>query len=268
MIRTALVDDLSSLPLLLQSLFAHGLAACRAAVETHGSLLTSLFLAGLVGSVTHCAGMCGPFVLAQTVARLDAVPAAGMREFHRLAGAALVPYHLGRATTYAGLGGLCAALTGGVVELTEWRWLSAVLLASAALFFLAYALRGLGLALPGLAGLAGGGGWSRRVEPWAKPLFARPIGWRGYALGLVLGFLPCGLLYGALAAAAAAGDTLAGAFGMLAFSLGTVPALIAVGVAGHVAGGSFRGIARSGAPLLMLVNAAALSYLAWRLAAA
>ncbi len=259
-----MIDD----PSLLQSLLAHGLAACRATVETHAGLLTSLFLAGLVGSVTHCAGMCGPFVLAQTVARLDAVPAGGMREFHRLAGAALVPYHLGRATTYAGLGGLAAALTGGLVDATEWRWLSAVLLAVAALFFLAYAARGLGLVLPGVAGLDGGGWWSRRIGPWAKPLFARPVGWRGYVLGVVLGFLPCGLLYGALAAAAAAGEPLSGALAMLAFSLGTVPALIAIGVAGHVAGRRFRGIAQTIAPVLMLVNAAALSYLAWRLAAA
>ena len=159
------------------------------------------------------------------------------------------------------------ALTGGLVAATEWRWLSATLLGLAALFFLAYAARGLGLALPGAAG--SDGGWrSRRIGRWAKPLFDRPIGWRGYALGVVLGFLPCGLLYGALAAAAAAGSALAGALAMLAFSLGTVPALIAVGVAGHVAGSRFRGIAHALAPVLMLVNAAALSYLAWRLAAA
>ena len=255
-------------PPLLQALLAHSLAACRATIETHGSLLASLFLAGLVGSATHCAGMCGPFVLAQTVARLEAVPAAGMREFHRLAGAALAPYHLGRATTYAGLGGLAAALTGGLVDATAWRWLSAALLGLAALFFLAYAARGLGLAVPGVAGLDGGGWWSRWIGPWAKPLFARPLGWRGYALGVVLGFLPCGLLYGAFAAAAASGEALSGALAMLAFSLGTVPALIAVGVAGHVAGSRFRGTARALAPVLMLINAAALSYLAWRLAAA
>jgi sulfite exporter TauE/SafE len=97
-----------------------------------------------------------------------------------------------------------------------------------------------------------------------RPLFARPIGWRGYALGLALGFLPCGLLYGALAAAAAAGDALAGGFGMLAFAVGTVPALLAVGLAGHVAGDRFRGTAVRVMPVVMLLNAAALSYFAWR----
>jgi sulfite exporter TauE/SafE len=254
-------------PSLLQALLAQGLAACRTAIEAEGGLLMSLFLAGLVGSATHCAGMCGPFVLAQTVARLEAVPAGSMREFHRLAGASLLPYHLGRATTYAGLGGLAATLAGGLVEASGWRWLPAALLALAALFFLAYAIRGLGLTFPGAGRLDAGGWWSRRIGPWAQPLFARPLGWRGYALGIVLGFLPCGLLYGALAAAAAAGEALTGALGMLAFSLGTVPALIAVGVAGHIAGSRFRSSARTLAPVLMLANAAALSYFAWRLAA-
>ena len=43
-----------------------------------------------------------------------------------------------------------------------------------------------------------------------------PSGWRHYALGVALGFLPCGLLYGALAAAAAAGAAVSGAFAMIA----------------------------------------------------
>ena len=97
-----------------------------------------------------------------------------------------------------------------------------------------------------------------------RPLFARPEGWRGYILGVALGFLPCGLLYGALAAAAASGRPLAGALAMLAFSLGTVPSLLAVGVAGHVASQRFRSAALHLMPALMLVNAAVLSYLAWR----
>ena len=110
------------------SVLAAGVAECHAAVETHGGLFTSLFLAGLLGSMTHCVGMCGPFVVGQVVSRLEARPAAEMREFHRLAGAALVPYHLGRATTYAALGAAAAALAGGLINVTGLRWLSAALL--------------------------------------------------------------------------------------------------------------------------------------------
>lgn len=250
--------------ILLFNLLASGLAHCRAVLVEHGGLMSSLFVAGLVGSAGHCVGMCGPFVLAQSVSRLEAVPAAEMREFHRLAGGALVPYHLGRMTTYAGLGAAAGALAGGVIDLTGLRWLSAVLLGLAALFFLGYAVRRLGGLLPWLS--AGGEGWwSRTIGRTAKPLFGRPVGLRGYALGVALGFLPCGLLYGAIAAAAAAGDALTGALAMLAFALGTVPALVAVGLAGHVAGRQWQALAARVTPVLLAANAAALSYLAWRM---
>lgn len=251
-------------PSLAAQLLAAGAAHCSAAIEQHGGLISSLFLAGLVGSASHCVGMCGPFVLSQTVARLEDVPAARMREWHRLAGAALVPYHLGRATTYVALGTAAAVLAGGMIELAGLRWVSTALLATAALFFLIYALQALKLRLPSLPRGNGSGWWSRVIGRRLQPLFARPVGWRGYLLGVALGFLPCGLLYGAIAAASASGDAMAGAFAMLAFTAGTVPALLAVGLAGHVAGRQWRALALRIAPLIMLANAAALTYLAWR----
>ncbi|MFO1146356.1 MAG: sulfite exporter TauE/SafE family protein [Rhodospirillales bacterium] len=226
-----------------------------------------MFLAGLLGSVTHCAGMCGPFVLAQTVARLEAMPTQRMSEMRRLTGAALLPYHLGRATTYAALGTVGGALAAGTIAVTGLRWLAAVLLGLAALFFLGYAVRSLGWLPPRALGQpvsAGDDAFARRIGRLTRPLFARPVGWRGYVLGIALGFLPCGLLYGALAAAAATGQPLAAAFAMLAFAAGTVPMLLAVATVGHVVGQHFRAAALQLAPALMLVNAAALSYLAWR----
>lgn len=245
------------------SVLAAGVAECHAAVERHGGLFTSLFAAGLLGSMTHCVGMCGPFVIGQVVAHLEARPAAEMRELHRLTGAALLPYHLGRATTYAGLGAAAAALAGGLINVTGLKWLSAALLVLAAIFFAGYGLQRLGLVMP----LSRGSGESllaRRLGRVVRPLFARPTGWRGYALGLALGFLPCGLLYGALAAAAASARPLSGALGMVAFATGTVPALVAVGLAGLVAGRTWQPLAVRLMPAVMLVNAAALGYLAWR----
>jgi uncharacterized protein len=251
-------------PLLL-ALLGASVAHCTAVAVEHGNLLVSLFLAGLLGSASHCVGMCGPFVLAQTVARLEGVPAARMTEFHRLTGAALVPYHVGRATTYVALGIAAAALAAGMVRITGLRWLSAALLVAAALFFLGYALSALGVRLRGRrTGGVADDVWARTFGRITRPLFHRPVGVRGYLLGGALGFLPCGLLYGALAASAASGQPVAGGLGMLAFALGTVPALLAVGLAGHVAGARFRSTALRVAPALMLVNAAALSYLAWR----
>lgn len=241
-----------------------GLAVCRVVVETHGGLLTGLFLTGLIGSVSHCVGMCGPFVLSQVAARLEALPAARMTEFHRLSGAALIPYHLGRATTYAGLGAVAGWAAGALAGWGGFRYVAGGLLVLAALFLL-------GMAMPRLKTLlgssAGESWWSRHVAGLARPLFASPTGWRGWLLGVALGFIPCGLLYAALSAAAASGDPLGAAFAMLAFTAGTVPALLVLGVAGHFAIGQWRSAVLRWAPLLLVANAGMLGYMAWALIA-
>lgn len=239
------------------------LGQCRAVIGNRVDLLGSLFLAGFIGGGGHCVTMCGPFVLAQTVARLEALPGAAMREFHRVSGGALVPYHLGRITTYAGLGAVAGALAGGLIGASGMKWLSAALLTLAALLFLGYGVRRFATLLPGSAA-TGEGWWSRRVGRAVRPLFERPVGWRGYGLGLALGFLPCGFLYGALAAAAASGGALPGALGMAAFGLGTVPALLVVGFAGHIVGRHWNRVAVKAAPALMVLNAVLLSFMAWR----
>jgi len=244
-------------------LVASGLAGCGALVADHGGLLASLFLAGLLGSPSHCAGMCGPFVLAQAGSRLCGLPAGPGGELRRLAAGLLVSYHLGRATTYVGLGMLAALAAGGIMRLAELRWLSAALLLVAALAFLATGLARFGLALP-LPATGFGRLWADRVAGLAGPLFRQPGGWRGYALGLLLGFIPCGLLYGALAAAASSGSAAAAAAGMAAFAAGTMPMLIAVAWFGGWAAGRWRRLAGRIAPAVMIANAGLLIALAWR----
>jgi len=51
-----------------------------------------------------------------------------------------------------------------------------------------------------------------------------------FALGLVMGLLPCGLIYAALLKAAATGDPLRGAVTAFRFGIGTASALIAIGM--------------------------------------
>ncbi|MCW5698361.1 MAG: sulfite exporter TauE/SafE family protein [Rhodospirillales bacterium] len=250
----------------LFELLTTGFGYCHAVAIDHSDLLGSLFLAGLVGSASHCVGMCGPLVLGQVVTRMEAKSAADMRESDRYFNAVLLPYHLGRMTTYIGLGAGAAALAGGVVNVTGLQWFSAALLAIAALFFLGYALQRLGATLPWLT-TGGESWWSRSVGRFVKPLFQRPVGIRGYGLGLALGFLPCGLLYGAIAAAASSGGALAGAIAMAAFALGTVPALVGIGFAGHVAGTHWRTATTRLTPILLMLNAAVLTYMAWRIVA-
>ncbi|HKM62638.1 MAG TPA: sulfite exporter TauE/SafE family protein [Acidisphaera sp.] len=185
-------------------------------------------LAGLVGGVTHCMPMCGPFVLGQVADRLACMPALCMRERNRAGAALLLPYHAGRLTTYALLGGGAGAVGAALAYDPVLRIVPSVLLLAAAGVFAACAL------VPATAsiGSAGRAGQAvARLAARAGQVGAGRLGGGGtlqreYATGLALGLLPCGLLYGTLGLAAAAPGPAGGMLVMLVFGLGTVPALV------------------------------------------
>lgn len=230
---------------------------------TGATLIGIMAMAGLVGSLSHCGPMCGIFVLAQVEKRLTLIPAHAMCESRRVMGAALPWYHLGRVLGYATLGASAAWIGGTLTALPGLTWLAALLLALAALGF---SLQGLRRLLPGLIpGGADDGNnrWSTMIGRLAAPLMGTgPV--NGIGLGMVLSLLPCGLLYAALAAAAASGRPLAGAFAMAAFAAGTIPGLVLVGIFGHLAGWRFRQWQQRAGPYLLLFNALLLGGLAVR----
>lgn len=229
------------------------------ALDAQGTLalMGAMLLAGLAGGITHCAGMCGPFVIAQ----IADGPAGG--RLARLAGAALLPYHAGRATGYAGLGALMGG-TAGLLSSLVPRGLLALPLALAAVVMLAQASarlplpEWLRLRLPHLPAPAFGA--------LGRLLRAPPGPGRGFLLGLMLSAMPCGLLLGALAAATASGSALAGALTMLAFVLGTVPSLVGVALLGRFFGRRFGAGLRLASGVALVANGAALAALALRMA--
>jgi sulfite exporter TauE/SafE len=240
----------------------HALAACRDGLaDLAGApfgLAVPLFLAGLGGSAVHCVGMCGPFVLGQVMADVEGVGrGAAYGEWRRLAGAALVPYHLGRATTYTALGALAGAATSVFASTQVFGWLAATML-----------VLGAGLMLAQAFGLAFGAATPQApfIQRLAAPLVASRRPSTRFGLGLVLGFLPCGLIYGALGAAAGSGSALQGALAMAAFSLGTMPALVAVGWGGLLLRRRFgQGIRWLATPLLLITSMLMLVLAAHRL---
>lgn len=187
--------------------------------------ILGLFLAGLGGGALHCGPMCGPLILAQAGDRLARREAVGMCERHRLAAGLLLPYHAGRLITYSGLGAAAGGLGGLITALPGWHIASSLLLALAAVFFLARALAW-------LPGLMAHGGFPNAGRIFAVALSVGGGEGRGFLLGILAGFLPCGLLYAALTAAAAHAGAAMGALAMLAFGLGTTPILTVIGFGG------------------------------------
>lgn len=179
----------------------------------------------LVGGL-HCAGMCGGFVGALQINRPRQVPAA------RLA----LGYHAGRLTSYAAAGVLVGSL-GGMLYASRVLPVQVALLVAGSLMLL----------LIGLTMFGAGSGWMKRIEvlgvwlwqriaPLARKVYPpRSLG-QAYVAGLAWGWIPCGMVYGVLPLALVAGGAWQGAFVMLAFGLGTLPNLLAVDVAVHLAG--------------------------------
>jgi len=241
----------------------HSLAAWCGALPGGPALLLAMFVAGLGGSVAHCAPMCGPFVLGLSAERLARAPAAGLCEMTRLRGALLLPYHAGRLTTYAALGAVAASLG---LAATQAIYVAPALLAVAGALCAGYALRRLA---PRLWPVARGPVRRRPslVARLATRVDRTQVG-GGLLFGALLGLLPCGMLYAALALAAATASPAMGAAAMLAFGAGTAPTLFGVALAGHAARRLGAGrIPAQVAPAMLLANAAMLWLLAGRMLA-
>lgn len=179
-------------------------------------LLGAMFLAGLLGGL-HCAGMCGGI--------LGALSTGGGAALPRLIGT-----HAGRIGSYALLGAAVAGLGGAAGLVAGLAPLQIALYLLANVVLLATGAYLLGWRAPMTWVEARGGGLWRHLSPWTRSLLpVRTLG-QGLALGALWGFMPCGLVYGALAMAMLSGQPLAGSALMAAFGLGTLPNLLAAGV--------------------------------------
>ena len=249
------------------------LGHCANAIDVSHGLAFSLFLAGLIGGFTHCSGMRGPFVIAQAAARGDGDENDSQGTccktkgflLKRLADGALLPYHLGRITTYTGLAVIVSGLSNVAFMYSPYKTvMAATLLAIAGLMFMASAIPTLAHYTPWLKKFQFSF-LSQGLARIARPFFIDPTGWRGYALGLMLGFLPCGLVMAALMAVAAAGSVTGAALAMAAFGLGTVPALFFIGWGSHAARSHWPDVIRPLSQAVMALNGVLLCAMAGRL---
>lgn len=182
----------------------------------------AVFLIGLLGG-THCVGMCGGIVSALSVNTVRQ-PAQGSDWPLHLA------YNVGRVSSYT----LAGAVLGSIGSLG--LLLNNVLPVQMALYIAAnLMLVALGFYLTGLTGALGfterlGQRLWRRIQPFtARFLPARSVR-QALPLGMLWGFLPCGMVYSILATALVSGSAGRGAALMLAFGLGTLPNLLLAGM--------------------------------------
>jgi sulfite exporter TauE/SafE len=182
------------------------------------SLALAAFFAGLLGGV-HCAGMCGG--IAAALAAASRGPAIARQ----------LAFNAGRIASY-GFAGAVAGLSGGALI-----GASPLVAAQTAMFVVANALMlMLGLYIAGWSRMvvrmesAGGALW-RGLEPLRRSVVPIDSTAKALGAGALWGWVPCGLVYGMLALAFAAGGALEGALVMLAFGLGTLPNLLAAGFA-------------------------------------
>lgn len=188
------------------------------------------FLAGLAGSF-HCIGMCGGIVAALSMAAGN-----GSTRSRTLS---LLMYNTGRITTYTLLG-VVAGLIGASLSLPAMRSVGVWLGLAANLMVI----------VVGAASACGFSWGLNSLESSSARFFAGPLrravsGTSSLAflpVGLLLGLLPCGMIYGPLAVAAASGSPVRSGLMMLALGLGTVPVLMLFGSATGVISTVFREI--------------------------
>lgn len=183
----------------------------------------AVFLVGLLGGV-HCAGMCGGIVSALSLN----MPA---RPVERRPGWLIhLAYNLGRISSYTVAGALMGALGSMGLLLNGAMPVQMTLYIVANLMMIA-----LGLYLTGttraLAWVERSGQWLwRRIQPATKRFLPVRGPAQAFPLGLIWGWLPCGMVYSVLALALLSGSAERGALTLLVFGLGTLPNLMLAGL--------------------------------------
>jgi len=183
-------------------------------------LIAMGFTTGLLGA-GHCIGMCGGLVGALS---LSATGRRGGWSFHLL-------YNAGRLVTYTLIGAMVGWLGSALAYTDRFHTITRTLLVASDLFIILLGF--------GTAGLFTGlnlarldfPGPLRAMTKAVQRLRQLPPALAALPLGLLFGFLPCGYLYAVAITAAQSADATTGALMLLAFGIGTVPALLLFGTA-------------------------------------
>ncbi len=202
-------------------------------------VLGAALLTGLLGGA-HCVAMCGGI-------------ATGFSTHSRGGWAAMQP-NLGRVLGYMLAGAIVGGLGGGLLSLARLPWLPVVMRAAVGVVLVLAGLRMLDRKgrIPRFFGGPGNQLW-QALRPLQQRLLPANTASKRIALGMLWGWMPCGLSTTLLAAAWLSASPVHGALTMAAFGVGTLPVMVALTWAGQRIGHRLQhGSLRIGAGVLVI----------------
>lgn len=217
------------------------------------SNLALAFVTGIISSFGHCLGMCGGIVAIYSARQAAQTPPENQPGLlARII--SFLPLHLGRITTYTFFGaliGLAGSLLNQAGGMLGWQGAFSVIVG---IIMLLVSFSLMGFLPPIEATLIS---LTRGNSPMARMrgLFDKRSFLATLTLGILWGFLPCGLVFAMLVLAARAQTLLGGALTMLAFGLGTVPTLLGFGLAANLLSPKLRGNLQSFAAVMLMLFA-------------
>lgn len=196
-------------------------------MEFHLTFTASYFTAFAMGlfSSLHCIGMCGSIIGTLTLSLKPEI-----RNNKSTLFSYVLNYNLGRISSYT-LAGLLVGLAEMLLTFPFGaghghrilQLFSASIMVGAGLYIAGW--------FPRFAYIEKVGAklW-KQLEPYGHKLIPVSSRTQAYLFGMIWGWLPCGLVYAALALAATTGDIGRSAMTMFAFGLGTLPSVMGVGI--------------------------------------
>jgi len=202
-------------------------------------IIFSALAVGFFGSA-HCIGMCGPIAIA--------LPVPNSGTFNFIAGRIL--YNIGRIFTYSFLGALFGLLGSRIVIAGFQQFITiflGVIILLVVLIPFKYKAKVTQHKLVQKITLP--------IKSGIGELFKQGTIPSMFLIGVLNGFLPCGLVYIAIAGAIASGDAVSGMLYMTLFGLGTFPAMFAATIFGKFINLNIRRKLTKAVPVFAIVLA-------------
>lgn len=196
------------------------------------AFLITGFTLGLAASL-HCVGMCGPLALSLPLQAKSGIGKA----------TGILMYNSGRITSY-GLLGLVTGLIGRQVSLAGYQQFFSIAIGSLLLGYFLFA--GKKAAVPNRWAISG------KIQSIMVKHMQDPTFKAQFITGAANGLLPCGMVYLAIASAAAVANVVDSTAFMVAFGVGTVPLMAMVSTTGLFLGPSLRKTAAKATPYITL----------------